>query len=91
MHEVLDPLSKFSRMENVLRAGQKGVELMSLMVMIIVVGWAVGFAMIGCYALKESGKLEEIRERVASWRKTSGLPDAGISVEEVESVEERVG
>jgi hypothetical protein len=78
-------------MENVLRAGQKGVELMSLMVMIIVVCWAVGFAMIGCCALKESGKLEEIRERVASWRKTSGLPDAGISVEEVESVEERVG
>ena len=90
MHEVLDPLSRFSRMESLLRAGQKGVVIMSVVVMIIVVGWLVTFAMFGCYALKESGKLSEIRERIATWKKTSGLPDAGLSVDDVESVDERV-
>jgi len=90
MHEVLDPISRFSHTESLLRAGLMGVELMSLMVMIIVVCWVIAFAMIGCYALDESGKLGEIRERIAAWRKTSGLPDAGISIEDVESVDENV-
>jgi hypothetical protein len=90
MHEVLDPLSRFSRMESLLRAGRMGVEIMSLMEMIIAVGWVVTFAMIGWYALKESGKLSEIRERIAAWRKTSGLPDAGMSADDVDSVDENV-
>jgi hypothetical protein len=90
MHKVFDPLLEFSRTESMLRAGLMGVELMSLMVMIIIVCWVVAFAMIGCCALKESGKLGEVRERVAAWRKASGLPDAGISIEDVESADEKV-
>jgi len=90
MHKVFDPLLEFSRTESMLRAGLMGVELMSLMVMIIIVCWVVAFAMIGCGALKESGKLGEIRERIAAWRKASGLPDAGISIEDVESADEKV-
>ena len=58
---------------------------MSLVIMIIVVGWLLTCAMIGCSALNESGKLTEIRARIAAWKKTSGLPDAAISDAAVES------
>jgi hypothetical protein len=88
MHEVLDPVSSLERMESLLRAGQKGVEIMYVIVMIIIVGWLATLAMIGCCALSESGKLRGIRERIAWWRETSAAPDAGISDDGLESVDE---
>ncbi|MGD0272001.1 MAG: hypothetical protein ABSB14_23245 [Candidatus Sulfotelmatobacter sp.] len=88
MHQVLEPLSRFSRMETLLHAGQKGVAIMSIVVMIIIAGWLLTCAMIGCCALNESGKLAEIRERIAAWEKTSNLPDAAISDATAQSVDE---
>lgn len=40
---------------------------MSIVVMLMIFGWSAFFAMIGFYALKESGKLLEIRRRIALW------------------------
>jgi cobalamin biosynthesis protein CobD/CbiB len=88
MHQVLEPLSRFSRMENLLHAGQYGVAIMSLAIMIVVVGCVVTCALIGCSALNESGKLTEIRERIASWKQTSNLPADAISEAALESIDE---
>lgn len=93
MHEVLDQVSPFLRTESLLRAGLKGAEIMSVIVIIIIAGWVATFAMIGCCALSESGKLREIRGRIASWRETwretSDVPD-GASDDGLESVDESV-
>jgi hypothetical protein len=88
MHQVLEPLSRFSRMENLLHAGQHGVAIMSLVIMIVVVGCAVTCTLIGCCALNESGKLAEIRDHIAAWKKTSNLPDAAICEATAQSVDE---
>jgi hypothetical protein len=40
---------------------------MSIVVMLMIFGWSASIAMIGFYALKESGKLLEIRRRLALW------------------------
>jgi hypothetical protein len=88
MHQVLEPLSRFPRMENLLHAGQHGVAIMSLAIMIVVGGCVVACALIGCCALNESGKLAEIRDHIAAWKKTSNLPDAAICEAIPQSVDE---
>ncbi|MGO9403870.1 MAG: hypothetical protein ACLPVW_10430 [Terriglobales bacterium] len=44
---------------------------MSIVVKLIIGGWATTFAMFGLLALNESGKLREIRERMALWLETA--------------------
>jgi hypothetical protein len=44
---------------------------MSIVVKLMIAGWTGTFAMIGFFALKESGKLLRIRQRVASWLQSS--------------------
>jgi hypothetical protein len=40
---------------------------MSLVIKLMIGGWATTLAMIAVYALNESGKLFNIRRRLASW------------------------
>jgi hypothetical protein len=40
---------------------------MSLVVKLIIFGWIGTFAMIGYFALNESGKLLELRKTIAAW------------------------
>jgi len=42
---------------------------MSIVIKLIVGGWTTTFAMIGFFALAESGKLLKIRQRAALWLK----------------------
>jgi hypothetical protein len=44
---------------------------MSLVVKLMIGGWATTVAMIGFCALHESGKLHKIRERIALWLESS--------------------
>jgi len=44
---------------------------MSLFVNLMVGGWTLAIAMIGFFALNESGKLLKIRKRMAAWLETS--------------------
>lgn len=67
-------MSSLLRFESLLRAGQKAVHFMSLFVMLMIGGWMVTLAMIGCLALSESGELRKIRKRLASWRQSSARP-----------------
>jgi hypothetical protein len=48
---------------------------MSRIVMLIIGGWACTFAMIGFYALSESGKLLQIRKRIELWLETGPTPE----------------
>jgi len=47
---------------------------MSIVVMLMVFGWSAVFAMIAFYALKESGKLLQIRRRMALWLDDTLVP-----------------
>jgi hypothetical protein len=47
---------------------------MSVVVMLIILGWSAVFAMLGFYALKESGKLMKMRRRLALWLDDSLAP-----------------
>jgi len=44
---------------------------MSLMWKLIIGGWSTTFAMIGFYALQESGRLLDLRRRIARWLEPS--------------------
>jgi len=44
---------------------------MSLMWELIIGGWSATFAMIGFYALQESGRLLDLRRRIARWLEPS--------------------
>lgn len=47
---------------------------MSVVVMLMIFGWSTFFAMIGFYALKESGKLQSFRRSVALWLDDTLVP-----------------
>jgi len=49
---------------------------MSLFAKLMVGGWTLAIAMIGFFALYESGKLLKIRKRMAAWLETSAAPIA---------------
>jgi hypothetical protein len=49
--------------------------IMSRFLMLMIGGWASTFAMVGFYALSESGKLLEIRKHIASWLETDHTPE----------------
>jgi hypothetical protein len=55
---------------------------MSIVVKLMIGGWATTFAMYGFFALDESGKLLEIRERIALWLETLAdqvrIPEEGM-------------
>jgi hypothetical protein len=52
---------------------------MSLVVKLMIGGWITTFAMIGFFALKESGKLIKIRKRMALWLESSAPPVVSTS------------
>ena len=54
---------------------------MSIVLRLIIVGWIVTPAMIGCYALSESGRVNAIRKRIALWLEASAAPTVGTSEE----------
>jgi hypothetical protein len=88
MRDAFDPISSLSRLEGLLQAGQKGVHFMTLVAVFIIVGWVATIAMIGCFALSESGKLLEIRKRIALWRENSAAAEVAASDDGLESVDE---
>jgi hypothetical protein len=91
MRDAFDPISSLSRLESLLQAGQKGVHFMSRFVILMIAGWAATIAMIGCFALIESGMLLKIRKRIASWRETStAAVEVVASGDGLESAEEDV-
>jgi len=49
---------------------------MSLFAKFMIGGWTLAIAMIGFFALYESGKLLKIRKRIAAWLETSAAPIA---------------
>jgi len=49
---------------------------MSIVVKLIIGGWATTAAMIGVCALNESGKLLNLRKRISSWVRPSDLSHA---------------
>jgi hypothetical protein len=51
---------------------------MSLVIKLMIGGWATTLAMIGICALNESGKLSSLRRRIASWLQPC---DQGTSAE----------
>ena len=55
---------------------------MSRFVMLMIGGWASTFAMVGFYALSESGKLLTIRKRIALWLETDYTHEEGPQPEE---------
>jgi hypothetical protein len=71
MREAFDPFSSLLRLESLLQVARKGAHLMSQIVMLIITGWIATIVMIGFFALSESGKLREIRKRIALWRELS--------------------
>jgi hypothetical protein len=88
MHTAFAPVSSLLRFEGWLSAAQKGVHIMSLFVILIIAGWIAAIAMIGCFALSESGKVLEIRKRIALWRETSAAVEVAASDDGLESVDE---
>jgi hypothetical protein len=89
MHDAFGPVSSLLRFEDRLRAGQKEVHFMSEFVMLMIAGWIATIAMIGCFALSESGKLLEIRKRLASWRETLAAAKAAASDDRLKSADEK--
>jgi len=73
------PVSSLLRLEGLMHAVQEGVHFMSRFVMIMIAGWVATGAVIGCFALWESGMLCEMRERMALWRETSAAAEAVVS------------
>jgi len=59
---------------------------MSLMWELIIGGWSATFAMIGFYALQESGRLLDLRRRIARWLEPSASPE--VRMPEGESLTE---
>jgi hypothetical protein len=57
---------------------------MSLFMMIMMAGWITTLAMIGFFALEESGKLIKIRQRVALWLESSASPVIATPEESLE-------
>ena len=55
---------------------------MSRFAMLMIGGWASTFAMVGFYALSESGKLLQIRNRIALWLETDHTPAESPQPEE---------
>jgi hypothetical protein len=49
---------------------------MSLVVKLMIGGWTTTLAMFGFYALSESGKLLQIRKRIALWLETDHAPES---------------
>jgi hypothetical protein len=47
---------------------------MSNFVMLMIGGWTSAMAIIGLFALVESGSLLQIRKRMAAWLETSAAP-----------------
>jgi hypothetical protein len=54
---------------------------MSRFAMLMIGGWACTFAMVGFYALSESGKLLKIRKRIALWLETDHTPEESLQPE----------
>jgi len=50
---------------------------MSIVVIVMIFGWSTCFAMFGFCALKESGKLLNVRRRVALWLDNTLVPAVG--------------
>jgi hypothetical protein len=90
MRDAFDPFSSLLRLERLLQAAQKGAHLMSQIVMLIIAGWIATIAMIGFFALSESGKLQEIRKRIALWREISAAVVARTSADNLEASDEDV-
>jgi hypothetical protein len=61
---------------------------MSLFAILMIAGWVGAIAMIGGFALSESGKLLTIRQRIAAWWETSTAPVADESGDRVEAADE---
>jgi len=55
--------------------------IMSLFVKLMIASWTIAIAMVGCCALRQSGKLLKIRKRMASWRETSATRTSEGSLE----------
>jgi hypothetical protein len=49
--------------------------------MLMIGGWACTFAMVGFYALSESGRLLKIRKRIALWLETDHTPEESLQPE----------
>jgi hypothetical protein len=64
--------------------------MMSITVKLIIAGWVTTFAMIGFFALKESGKLRKIRRRISSWREASASSAVNAPEQSLRSEEEYV-
>jgi hypothetical protein len=56
---------------------------MSLFVTLMIGGWTTAIAVIGFYALKESGTLLRIHKRIGVWLETSA-PRLGVSEESLQ-------
>jgi hypothetical protein len=56
---------------------------MSIVVMLMIFGWSTCFAMVGFFALKESGKLLKIRRSIALWLDNTLVPAHDSSNEEL--------
>jgi hypothetical protein len=54
---------------------------MSLFAKLMIGGWASTFAMVGFYALSESGKRLKIRKRMALWLETDHTPEESLKPE----------
>jgi hypothetical protein len=52
---------------------------MSLVMKLMIGGWATTLAMIGVCALNESGKLFKIRKRIASWLEPSDATNSSTA------------
>jgi hypothetical protein len=51
---------------------------MSLFVKLMIAGWSSAIAMIGYFALEESGVLLQIRRRVLLWLETEHAPEESV-------------
>lgn len=56
---------------------------MPVVLKLMISGWSTFFAMIGFYALKESGKLRKMRRRLALWLDNTLVPAVDRASEEV--------
>ena len=65
MHDPLSPVSSLIRLEALLRAAQKGVYFMSLLLILMAACWIATLAIIACIAFSESGKRLELGQRLA--------------------------
>jgi len=52
---------------------------MSVVMMLMIGGWAATFSLVGICALNESGKLHRIRRRLALWLDASLAEEARVS------------